>query len=77
MTIQKEDPGVWVAYCDHKGCASRIEIDCDCDDSFSEAATVLAIEHEWERFKIGEDWFNWCTDHEMDLEDVAKAGARG
>lgn len=64
MTIQKEPPGMWYAYCDHGGCSSRIEIDCDPDDSFSVAVRALREEHEWRVFpdKDG-DWQHWCTDH--------------
>lgn len=74
MTIQKEPPGLWMGYCDHKGCATRIEIDCDPDDSFTEAVHALQSEHDWEVFKDqGYNWNHWCPDHEEDLEDIAKA----
>jgi hypothetical protein len=64
MTIKKEPPGIWVAYCNHRSCGDRLEIDADPDDSFTEAAQALVDVHEWRRFKDGDgDWVNWCPDH--------------
>ena len=37
MTIEKEPPGLWYAYCDK--CGERKELDTDPDDDFKEAVS--------------------------------------
>ena len=39
MTIEKQPPGLWFAFCDT--CGERIELDTDPDDEFTEAVAEV------------------------------------
>lgn len=39
MTIEKQPPGLWFAFCD--GCGERRELDTDPDDEFTDAVAEI------------------------------------
>lgn len=59
MTVVKEEPGLWVAYCDQ--CGERVVLDADPDDEKALAIEELEEERDWRiekdekhRFKRGD-----------------------
>lgn len=78
MTLQKEEPGVWIAYCDMTGCATRTELDCDCDDSWTEAFNCMLSNHGWKYRKNidsrgRQEHIHICPDHAIrDLDELTR-----
>lgn len=70
MTIEKQEPGVWFAFCDASGCSTHIELDTDPDDPFFEAVKEIR-EKGWYVTQVHGQWMHFCPDCKVEKRQQA------